>query len=64
MKFIELKDYVIAVDSIAYTTIFSNRISIQMKNENFPISAEFKTVAEAKEVYKNLKEILLKPLDK
>ena len=64
MKFIELKDYVIAIDSIAYTTILSNRISIQMKDETFPISAEFKTVAEAKEMYKNIKEILLKPLDK
>ena len=64
MKFIELKDFVIAVDSIAYTTIFSNRISIQVKNEKFSISVEYKTVAEAKEVYKNIKEILLKPLDK
>ena len=64
MKFIELKDYVIAIDSIAYTTILSNRISIQMTDETFPISAEFKTVAEAKEMYKNIKEILLKPLDK
>ena len=64
MRFIELKDYVIAVDSIAYTTILSNQISIQIKNETFPIFAEFKTVAEAKEIYKNIKEILLKPLDK
>ena len=64
MKFIEFKDYVIAIDSIAYATTHSNRVSIQMKTENFPISAEFRTVAEAKEVYKNLKEILLKPLDK
>ena len=64
MNFIELKDYVIAIDSIAYATIISNRISIQMKNEKFPISAEFKTVAETKEVYQNIKEILLKPLDK
>jgi hypothetical protein len=63
MKFIELKDYVIAVDSIAYTTIVSNRILIQMKNETYPISAEYRTVAEAKEVYENIKEILLKPLD-
>ena len=64
MNFIELKDYVIAIDSIAYTTICSNRILIQIKNETYPISAEFKTVAEAKEIYKNIKEILLKPLDK
>lgn len=63
MKFIELKDYVIAIDTIAYTTILSNRILIQIKTETYPISAEFKTVAEAKEVYKNIKEILLKPLD-
>lgn len=64
MKFIELKDCIIAIDSIAYITIFSNRISIQIKNETFSISEEFKTVAEAKEAYKNIKEILLKPLDK
>ena len=64
MRFIELKDYVIAIDTIAYTTILSNRILIQLKNETYPISAEFKTVAEAKEFYKNIKEILLKPLDK
>lgn len=64
MKFIELKDYVIAVDSIAYTIVISNRVLIQIKNETFPISAEFRTVAEAKEIYKNIKEILLKPLDK
>ena len=64
MKFIELKDYVIAIDSIAYTTIHSNRILIQMKNETYPISAEFKSIEEAKEIYKNIKEILLKPLDK
>lgn len=64
MKFIELKDYVIAIDSIAYATIISNRISVQMKTENFPISAKFETVAEAKKVYQNIKEILLKPLDK
>ena len=63
MKFIELKDYVIAIDSIAYITILSNRILIQLKNETHPILAEFKTVAETKEVYKNIKEILLKPLD-
>lgn len=63
MRFIELKDYVIAIDTIAYTTILSNRILIQLKNETYPISAEFKTVAEAKEFYKNIKEILLKPLD-
>ena len=64
MRFIELKDYVIAIDGIAYTTILSNRILIQLKNETYPISAEFKSVAEAKEIYKNIKEILLKPLDK
>lgn len=60
MKFIELKDCIIAIDSIAYITIFSNRISIQIKNETFSISTEFKTVIEAKEVYENIKEILLK----
>ena len=60
MNFIELKDYVIAVDSIAYTDAYSNRISVRIKNENCPIIAEFKTVAEAKEVYENIKEILLK----
>lgn len=60
MKFIELKDCIIAIDSIAYITIFSNRISVQIKNETFSISTEFKTVAEAKEVYENIKEILLK----
>ena len=64
MRFIELTDYVIAIDSIAYITIFSNRISIQIKNETFSLSAEFKSAAEAKEIYKNIKEILLKPLDK
>lgn len=60
MKFIELKDCVIAIDSIAYITIFSNRISIQIKNDTFSISTEFKTVTEAKEVYENIKETLLK----
>jgi hypothetical protein len=60
MKFIELKDYIIAIDSIAYITIFSNQIFIQIKNETSPISTGFKTVAEAKEVYENIKEILLK----
>lgn len=64
MRFIELKDYVIAIDSITYITTFSNRISIQMKNETHPISVGFKSIAEAKENYKNIKEILLKPLDK
>ena len=64
MRFIELKDYVIAIDSITYITTFSNRISIQMKNETQPIWVEFKSIAEAKENYKNIKEILLKPLDK
>lgn len=64
MRFIELKDYVIAIDSITYATTFSNRISIRMKNETSPILVEFKSVAEAKENYKNIKEILLKPLDK
>ena len=64
MKFIEFKDSVIAIDSIAYVKVFSNRVSIQIKNETFSISAEFRTVAEAREVYKNIKEILLKPLDK
>ena len=64
MRFIEFKNSVIAIDSIAYVNVFSNRVSIQIKNETFSISAEFKTVAEAKEIYKNIKEILLKPLDK
>ena len=64
MNFIEFKDCIIAIDSIAYITIFSNQISVQIKNETFSISAEFKTVAEAKETYKKIKEILLKPLDK
>lgn len=64
MKFIEFKDCIIAIDSIAYVNIFSNRVSIQIKNKTFSISAEYKTVAEAKEVYKNIKEILLKSLDK
>ena len=64
MKFIELKDYVIAIDIIAYVTTYSNRVSIQTKTEDLSICAVFKTAAEAKEVYKNLKEILLKPLDK
>lgn len=60
MKFIELKDCIIAIDSIAYVTIFSNQISVQIKNETFSFSIEFKTVTEAKEVYENIKEILLK----
>ncbi len=64
MKFIELKDSLIAIDIIAYVTTYSCRVSIHTKNENLPIYADFKTVAEAKEVYKNIKEILLKPLDK
>lgn len=59
MKFIEFENCVIAIDSIAYVTIFSNRITIQIKNKTFSISAEYKTVAEAKEIYKNIKEILL-----
>ena len=56
MKFIELKDYVIAIDSIAYTTILSNRILIQLKNETHPILAEFKLLQKQKKFIKILKK--------
>lgn len=64
MKFIEVKDYVIAIDSIAHLSVNSATIAIKMKNEQFPILVSYKTATEAKEIYKNIKEILLKPLDK
>lgn len=59
MKFIEVKDYVIAIDSIAYVTQNSTTVAIQMKGENFPIHARYKTVTEARESYVNISKILL-----